>query len=104
LAEPELNEPINTDAADMIKKSPRLYEQLARDAVVASRRLERGVTMFEDGIPVHFQENDTTNTEENVVKVNNENDKTNPAVKTAIPIKSKLLSFDQYYASWYCPV
>jgi ubiquitin-protein ligase len=47
LAEPELEDAVNPEAADMFLKSPKLYFQLARDAVVASNRLERGVSIFD---------------------------------------------------------
>ncbi len=39
LACPSLTNPINLHAAEMYAHSPRLYEQLVRDSVVASRRI-----------------------------------------------------------------
>lgn len=48
MGDPECENPVNVDAADMLMNSPALYNQLARDAVVASKRHERGMILFED--------------------------------------------------------
>ncbi|ORY36291.1 UBC-like protein, partial [Rhizoclosmatium globosum] len=37
---PNLENPVNAPAAEIYSQSPRLYEQLCRDCVVASRRIE----------------------------------------------------------------
>ncbi|KAI8808916.1 ubiquitin-conjugating enzyme/RWD-like protein [Cladochytrium replicatum] len=39
LADPNLDDPVNVAAAEVFRKSPRLYEQLIRDCVVSSRRV-----------------------------------------------------------------
>lgn len=39
LAHPVVRNPINIQAAEMYCNSPRLYDQIARDSVVASRRI-----------------------------------------------------------------
>ncbi len=39
LAHPVVRNPINLHAAEMYCNSPRLYDQIARDSVIASRRI-----------------------------------------------------------------
>jgi hypothetical protein len=70
----------------MFEKSPKLYEQLARDSVVASRRLERGVSMFEESTLDSIDEQDINISEQG-------------SIVLQVP-KTMDLSFDKYYQDW----
>ncbi|KAL5035616.1 hypothetical protein BDV3_005503 [Batrachochytrium dendrobatidis] len=50
LSEPCLESPVNPAAADIFQRSPRLYDQLVQDSVVASRRLDAGLPIFDEEI------------------------------------------------------
>lgn len=87
LFEPELEDAVNFEAALMLQKSPKLYEQLARDSVVASRRLERGVSMFDDSL--------LDSTDDQSIRDISEQGYTAPIIPKSID-----LSFEQYYQDW----
>ena len=40
LANPDLNKPVNLEAAEMIMRSPHAYRQMVLDCVLASQRVE----------------------------------------------------------------
>lgn len=40
LANPDLNKPVNPEAAEMIMRSPHAYRQMVLDCVAASQRVE----------------------------------------------------------------
>jgi hypothetical protein len=87
LVEPELRDAINAEAAEMYKRSPKLYYQLARDAVVASQRLEKGVSIFDES-PVDFETNSNAPSEATGT--------TQPPISTPI----KVLDFEDYHEAW----
>jgi hypothetical protein len=74
-----LEDAINPDAAEMYSKSPKLYFQLARDAVVASKRLEKGVSIFDEH---HVDEETVSN------------------VSTVEQPGIKVLAFEDYHSNW----
>lgn len=90
LQEPELENPINPDALDMLQNSPKLYNQLTRDAVLASHRYERGLPLFDE----YFESDETLDSS----SVMYHEDASELARKEKIPSIS--LSFDDYYENW----
>lgn len=80
----------------MIENSPKLYDQLIRDAVIASHRFEMGLPLFDDVMTdVDDQSQDlVSNTSSGVYH----EDSSNLARKEKIPSVS--LSFDDYYENW----
>jgi hypothetical protein len=95
LSEPELENPVNADAAQMLVESPKLYEQLARDAVLASRRFELGMPLFEDYLPTPV---DSESSHSSSDDGGDEPQKDQGLLERRIPVKP--LSFDDYYESW----
>lgn len=88
----------------MFVESPKLYEQLARDAVLASRRFELGMPLFEDYLPSPADSSKNSpdfsddghgdiDGDEDVKRVLEEK-----SLQNRIPVKP--LSFDEYYESW----
>jgi hypothetical protein len=86
LSNPEVENAVNEEAAEMYLESPQLFHQLARDAVVASRRLEQGIPMFDDYIS-EVKEAELLSEKSSVVS-----EVSRPPVK--------ILSFDEYYDIW----
>jgi hypothetical protein len=84
--EPELWEAINPEAAEMYKRSPKLYYQLARDAVVASQRLEQGVSIFDESL-VDYE-----------IQSNPASENTTTETIQSTPIK--ILDFSDYHEAW----
>ncbi|KAJ3152130.1 Ubiquitin-conjugating enzyme E2 U [Geranomyces michiganensis] len=100
LANPGLLDPVNVAAAEILDSAPHLYDQLVRDCVIASRRLEAGLVPFEGEEELPFTpdaEQDSGNLdaylpiapEPDVVVV------PPSGVQTV-----KTVSFDQYYDHW----
>ena len=79
-----MTNPINSEAAKMYTESPKLYEQLARDSVLASKRFELGMPLFEDYLPSP-PESENGNRSDSV---------------SSNSILIKPLSFDDYYDTW----
>ena len=86
LAEPELSEAVNPEAAEMFKRSPKLYFQLARDAVVASRRLEKGVSNHDESLLDFAEEEEVSESNETQISTK--------------PTPIKVLAFDDYHEAW----
>ncbi|KAJ3318376.1 Ubiquitin-conjugating enzyme E2 U, partial [Blyttiomyces sp. JEL0837] len=89
LVQPDLRLPVNTSAAEIFLQSPRLYEQLCRDCVVASRRIAAGLSPHQ---VIDDSENTTTTAKPVTI----------PQQKTVVQVKPKVkkLCFDEYYQSW----
>ncbi|KAI8896042.1 ubiquitin-conjugating enzyme/RWD-like protein [Globomyces pollinis-pini] len=100
LDEPELDSPVNEEAALMFKKSPKLYHQLARDAVVASRRLEQGMNMFDDQSDFQSSFEEKSSTHESGETSSHSQSEKKEVVETPIPDKTVNISFDSYYNQW----
>ncbi|KAI8903367.1 ubiquitin-conjugating enzyme/RWD-like protein [Gorgonomyces haynaldii] len=78
LVEPVLEDPVNEDAAQMYTQSIHLYEQLVRDTVVATKRLESGGPLFDTEIQAPPEE-----------------------IPELPPVRSKpSISFDKYHEDW----
>ena len=73
----------------MYIESPKLYEQIARDSVLASRRYELGMPLFEDYFP---------DPPESINDRKRSDSEMNESEADRIPIKP--LSFDDYYETW----
>jgi hypothetical protein len=85
LANPELDNPANVEAAAIYMNSPHLYDQLARDSVVATRRIELGAPIFNEVCKsVSF-------TEEGIYE---------SRVPAKMPVAKANVSFDAYHAAW----
>jgi hypothetical protein len=85
LAYPELENPVNLEAASIFSTAPHLYEQLARDSVIASKRLESGMPIFDENISEPITE-----------------DVLNPQIKSQLKISrlKNLVPFDIYHLDW----
>ncbi|KAI8912260.1 ubiquitin-conjugating enzyme/RWD-like protein [Powellomyces hirtus] len=95
LANPGLDYPVNIAAAEIYQTSPRLYDQLVRDCVVASRRVEAGMVPFEgEEGEVASEEGENL---ESYLPIPAE-----PEVVTLPMSKSvvQTVSFEQYYDHW----
>ena len=86
----------------MFVESPKLYEQLARDAVLASRRFELGMPLFEDNLPPSPADSSKTSLDSDDDGhgdlERDEEGKEVKSIQNRIPVKP--LSFDEYYESW----
>ncbi|KAJ3394487.1 Ubiquitin-conjugating enzyme E2 U [Lobulomyces angularis] len=104
LSNPILLNPINAVAADVCLNSPRLYEQLIKDSVVASRRIHAGLPVFEKTweekpaiskkVALSLPNSASTSgakklAGENLTLENNKN-----------KIKTTKTSFENYYQNW----
>ncbi|KAJ1562586.1 Ubiquitin-conjugating enzyme E2 U [Cladochytrium tenue] len=98
-------EPANPVAADMLDRSPRLYAQIARDCVLASRRLEAGLSPHPEDEPpaaggiagiirLHGGSAPCGDVEQQA----NNDAKNAPLTREAPRVKS--LSFADYHAYW----
>ncbi|KAJ3274089.1 NAD-dependent histone deacetylase sir2 [Terramyces sp. JEL0728] len=108
LDEPELENAVNMDAVDMIEHSPKLYNQLVRDAVIATQRLEQGVEIFDEC----YEQLSEIHSEIESFTGSRRNSGLEPITKT-VDLKSEKgsdkpftrpkvinLSFDKYYKEW----
>ncbi|XP_063434147.1 ubiquitin-conjugating enzyme E2 U-like [Mytilus trossulus] len=88
LSNPNLDSPVNPEASDMIIHSPHAYRQMVLDCVVASQRVEAGITPHSE---LESRVRFATPTETTKV--------TTAAYK---PSSSKItrLSFDDYHTTW----
>ncbi|KAJ3102505.1 Ubiquitin-conjugating enzyme E2 U [Phlyctochytrium planicorne] len=93
LVQPNLEDPVNAAAGDIYVKSQRLYEQLARDCVVASRRLIAGMSPYLEENP----KNDVETIPDASVKTI-----ISPVMHSEMndPPKVARLSFDDYHNYW----
>ncbi|KAJ3208023.1 Ubiquitin-conjugating enzyme E2 U [Dinochytrium kinnereticum] len=89
LAHPTLENPVNVPAAEIFASSRRLYEQLARDCVVASRRLTDDSVKEEPVAELQAEIRHTL-----IEKAPKQN------AKAAEPPKVSRLSFDDYHLNW----
>ncbi|KAJ3014859.1 Ubiquitin-conjugating enzyme E2 U [Thoreauomyces humboldtii] len=97
LANPGLDYPVNMAAAEIYQSSPRLYDQLVRDCVVASRRVDVGLVPFEgeDASPI------TDSRPELAPLPAHLNVPVEPDVVLALPEgEVRTVSFDEYYDFW----
>ncbi|KAJ3165286.1 Ubiquitin-conjugating enzyme E2 U [Geranomyces variabilis] len=99
LANPGLLDPVNVAAAEILDSSPHLYDQLVRDCVVASRRLEAGLAPFEgeSELPYPTGSEESENLEA-FLPIPPEPD---VVVVPQLGLQTvKTVSFDQYYDHW----
>lgn len=92
LTHPNLMDPINLSAADIYEKSPRLYDQLSRDCVVASRRVEAGLSPYPEDTLLDNQGSKDSSKETSLLDNNHQQNVVKPKVKK--------LSYDDYYSFW----
>ncbi|KAJ3407267.1 Ubiquitin-conjugating enzyme E2 U [Chytridiales sp. JEL 0842] len=88
LIEPCLDNPVNPAAAQMYISSPRLYDQLSRDCVVASRRLDAGLPPH----PIDEYQQESNFEESSPVEC--------IELPKSQPRKVKRLSFSDYHDFW----
>ncbi|KAJ3190998.1 Ubiquitin-conjugating enzyme E2 U [Irineochytrium annulatum] len=96
LANPDIDEaPVNPPAAEIYASSRRLYDQLARDCVVASRRLDAGLEpheLTEPNIPSTLVESKYGRKSQIVPMPE--------MVRPPDPPKVSKLAFDDYFSFW----
>ncbi|KAI9098606.1 ubiquitin-conjugating enzyme/RWD-like protein [Phlyctochytrium arcticum] len=97
LANPSLDDPVNAAAADIYTNSPRLYDQLVRDCVVASRRVNLGLSPFHEeeymnGVEAGEEQDPDRMTVPQTEAGENFDQPPVPKVQT--------ISFDDYYEHW----
>ncbi|KAJ3123200.1 Ubiquitin-conjugating enzyme E2 U [Nowakowskiella sp. JEL0407] len=90
LANPCLENPLNFSAAEIYMQSPRLYNQLVRDCVIASRRIYAG-------LPPHSE-----NADGNLYFSNEKSKEIDSEADLAFKKQQKIkkLSFNEYYREW----
>ncbi|KAJ3115663.1 Ubiquitin-conjugating enzyme E2 U [Phlyctochytrium bullatum] len=104
MVHPDLTNPVNAPAAEIYVKSRRLYDQLARDCVVASRRVAAGLPphgndLDEGEKPVDVVSDATaTVIAHTAVIAAKPTNKTN--TQTVTQPKVARLSFDDYHQYW----
>ncbi|XP_064606573.1 ubiquitin-conjugating enzyme E2 U-like [Liolophura sinensis] len=88
LSNPGLENPVNTEAADLLKRSPRSYRQMVLDCVSASQMLEAGLTpeLGKQSSKVHCVPAPKATTYVRNV--------------TTAPTKVSRLSFEDYHSTW----
>lgn len=101
LTSPEITNAVNYEAAKIYENSPRLYEQLARDSVVASIRLQNGLRIFDEEVKTESIDTFEQSPAESNLNLN---------CKAIQPPKStrqfgkffekSKVSFDTYFSEW----
>jgi len=95
LTEPVMDNAINIFAAQAYVSSPHLYNQLVKDCVVASRKVEAGLSPYNE----YFgEEEEEEESKENDKKSKNDNE-SSTEVKY-LPKTIKKISFEDYYKDW----
>lgn len=89
LSNPNLDSPVNPEAADMIIHSPHAYRQMVLDCVAASQRVEAGITPHSE---LESRVRFATPTEEKTF--------TQVTASKPAPTKITRLSFDDYHMTW----
>ncbi|KAI9203516.1 ubiquitin-conjugating enzyme/RWD-like protein [Polychytrium aggregatum] len=90
LANPGLVDPINLPAAQIFECSPHLYDQLVRDCVIASRRIDAGLDPHTDSNDPYVETVETPSQIEYYISQKLEEK----------PAKLKQISFEEYYEQW----
>ncbi|KAI9350197.1 ubiquitin-conjugating enzyme/RWD-like protein [Obelidium mucronatum] len=111
LVHPNLENPVNLPAYEIFTQSPRLYEQLCRDCVVASRRIDVGLRPHSSSTSESYIQpngNSTSDFSHQYQCLANDEEVAvitipqTPSEVTKAPPKPKVarLSFEEYHAFW----
>ncbi|KNC96524.1 uncharacterized protein SPPG_08112 [Spizellomyces punctatus DAOM BR117] len=90
LANPGLDRPVNIAASEIYTSSPRLYDQLVRDCVIASRRINVGLAPFEE--EEYLNQTSSDKELKTISPIIPAHSLTQPYIRT--------ISFDDYYEFW----
>jgi ubiquitin-protein ligase len=101
LVEPVLEDAVNIFAAQAFLNSPHLYNQLVKDCVVASCKVEAGISPYNESYNEE-EAYENTNEESNESENNNNNNDSNKKVllSSENTQKIKKISFEDYYKDW----
>ncbi|KAJ1553659.1 Ubiquitin-conjugating enzyme E2 U [Nowakowskiella sp. JEL0078] len=94
LANPNSENPVNNHALDVFNQSPRLYNQLVRDCVIASRRIASGLPPYSEEVTTKPCEDGKNFMFTPFPQIQ----KQDQHEQTVIEVQK--LSFDDYYKSW----